>query len=102
MGRGIPKSIPRADRYHRHCSELVLVRPLPPPAMDKNRAAAIEAIAARGEQIKTNSAEFLWVCCGVKPPLPNAPVATDRNANSEDHHLRRFGAASTSTKRRAV
>ena len=35
--------------------------------MDEERAAA--AIAARGEQIKTNSAEFLWVCRGIKPPL---------------------------------
>jgi hypothetical protein len=39
------------------------------------------AIAARGEQIKTGSAEFLWVCCGVRPPLPppDKPVVIDRN-----------------------
>jgi hypothetical protein len=30
--------------------------------MDKERAAAIAAIAARSEQIKTNSAEYLWIC----------------------------------------
>jgi hypothetical protein len=34
--------------------------------MDKDR---IDAIAARGEQIKTISTEFLWVCRGIKPPL---------------------------------
>jgi hypothetical protein len=33
---------------------------------DKDRFAAI---AARGEQIKTNSAEFLWICKGVRPSL---------------------------------
>jgi hypothetical protein len=32
------------------------------PAMDKARIAA--AIAARGEQIKTSSAEYLWICRG--------------------------------------
>jgi hypothetical protein len=31
---------------------------------------AAAAIAARGEQIKTGSAEYLWICRGVKPPLP--------------------------------
>jgi hypothetical protein len=48
--------------------------------MDENRAAAIAAVAARGEEIKTASAEFLWICRGVKPPLPPAdkPVATHR------------------------
>ena len=36
------------------------------------------AIAARGEQIKTSSAEYLWICRGIKPPmLPNKPVARD-------------------------
>ena len=45
------------------------------PAMDKDGAAAIPA---RGEQIKTNSAEYLWVCRGIRPPLlPDKPVATD-------------------------
>ena len=33
--------------------------------MDKERAAAIAALGARGEQIKTNSAEYLWVCCAI-------------------------------------
>jgi hypothetical protein len=46
--------------------------------MDKQRAAAIEAVAARDEQIKTHSVEYLWVCHGVKPPLlPNTPVVTE-------------------------
>jgi hypothetical protein len=49
--------------------------------MDKDRIAAIAAIAERGEQIKTNSAEFLWVCCGIRPPFsPGRPVLTDRGA----------------------
>jgi len=44
--------------------------------MDKPRAAAIAAVAARGEQIKTNSAEYLWVCCGIRPPLlSDKPIA---------------------------
>jgi len=44
--------------------------------MDKPRAAAIAAVAARGEQIKTNSAEYLWVCCGIQPPLlSDRPIA---------------------------
>jgi hypothetical protein len=33
--------------------------------MHKERA----ALAARGEQIKTNGAEYLWICCGIRPPL---------------------------------
>jgi hypothetical protein len=33
---------------------------------DKDRFAAI---AARGEQIKQNSAEYLWICRGIKPSL---------------------------------
>jgi hypothetical protein len=44
--------------------------------MDKDRIAA--AVAARGEQIKTASAEYLWICCGIKPPpLPDKPVVVD-------------------------
>jgi hypothetical protein len=36
------------------------------------------AIAARAEQIKQNSAEFLWLCRGIKPPmLPDRPIARD-------------------------
>jgi hypothetical protein len=35
--------------------------------MDKDRIAAIAAIAARGEQIKTNSAEYLWFVAGSDP-----------------------------------
>jgi hypothetical protein len=54
--------------------------------MDKDRAAAI---AARAEQIKTNSAEYLWVCRGVRPaPLPDKPGATDRSSNLEQPQLR--------------
>jgi hypothetical protein len=46
---------------------------------DKDRFAAI---AARGEQIKTNSAEFLWICRGIKPPpLADKPPAQLRLGN---------------------
>jgi len=49
--------------------------------MDKDRLAAI---AARGEQIKTNSAEYLWVCRGIKPPLlPDKPVVTNPSVDRE-------------------
>jgi hypothetical protein len=53
--------------------------------MDKDRAAAIAAIAARGEEIKTNSAEYLWVCRGIRPALlpPDKPV-THRNSSSPE------------------
>jgi hypothetical protein len=52
--------------------------------MDKDRAVAIAAIATRGEQIKTNSGEYLWICCGIKPPLlPNKPVVADPSVNPE-------------------
>jgi len=38
----------------------------------------IAAIAARGKQIKANTAEYLWICRGIKPPLlPDKPVASD-------------------------
>jgi hypothetical protein len=45
--------------------------------MDKDR---IDAIAARGEQIKTNSTEFLWVCRSIKPPLllPDKPILSEQ------------------------
>ena len=68
--------------------------------MDKQRAAAIAAIATRGEQIKTNSAEYLWVCRGIKPPLPDKPVAVDPDANSEDQYLGRLNSAAAATRRR--
>ena len=44
--------------------------------MDKDH---IVAIAARGEAIKTNSTEFLWVCRGIKPPVlpPDKPLPSD-------------------------
>ena len=52
--------------------------------MNKDRAASIAAIAVRGEQIKQNSAEYLWVCCGVRPPLlPDRPVVADPSVNPE-------------------
>jgi hypothetical protein len=38
--------------------------------MDEACAARIIAIAARAEQIRTNSSEYLWVCRGIRPPLP--------------------------------
>ena len=44
----------------------------------------IAGIAARREQIKTNSAEYLWICRRVKPPLlPNKPVVADPSVNPE-------------------
>jgi hypothetical protein len=66
--------------------------------MDKE---SIAAIAARGEQIKTNSAEYLWLCRGIRPPLlSDKPVVTDPNVNSEDQHLRRLNCAAPVTRRR--
>jgi hypothetical protein len=64
------------------------------PMMDKDRAAAIAAIAARGEQIKTNSAEYLWICRGIKPalPPPDKPVATDRSNKLDQPQLARSAA----------
>jgi hypothetical protein len=42
---------------------------------DAHAAAVAAAVAARGEQIKTASAEYLWICCGTKPPLlPDKPA----------------------------
>jgi hypothetical protein len=44
----------------------------------------LAAIATRGEQIKTNNAEYLWICCGIRPPLlPNKPVVADPSVNPE-------------------
>jgi hypothetical protein len=59
--------------------------------MDKDRIAAIAAIAARGEQIKTNSAEYLWICRGIRPALPPSdkpPVVADRSSNPEQPQFR--------------
>jgi hypothetical protein len=57
--------------------------------MKEDRIAAIVAIAARGEQIKRNSAEYLWICCGIKPPpLPDKPVVTNTKADPEQLRLR--------------
>jgi hypothetical protein len=39
---------------------------------------SIAAIGARAEQIKMSSAEFLWICKGIRPPLlADKPVARD-------------------------
>jgi len=58
--------------------------------MNKDR---LDAIAVRGEQIKTNSAEYLWICRGIKPPLlSDKPVVTDRSI-IDDQHLRRLNGA---------
>jgi hypothetical protein len=47
--------------------------------MDKERAAAL---ATRGEQIKTNDVEHLWICRGIKTPLlPDRPITPDRGVN---------------------
>jgi hypothetical protein len=41
------------------------------------------AIGARGQEIQTNSAEFLWVCRGIRPPLlPDKPPAQLRGVTS--------------------
>jgi hypothetical protein len=56
----------------------------------------------RGERIKTNSAEFLWICCGIRPPpLPDKPVRTDRGATPEhlQVHLRRPNSAAPTTRK---
>jgi hypothetical protein len=40
------------------------------------------AIAKRGEEIKTHSAEYQWICCGAKPALlpPDKPAIVARNS----------------------
>jgi hypothetical protein len=49
----------------------------------------IAGIAARREQIKTNSAEYLWICRRVKPPLlPNKPVVNDPKVDPEQLQVR--------------
>jgi hypothetical protein len=60
--------------------------------MDKDR---IAAIAARGEQIKTSSVEYLWICRGIRPPLlpePPKPIAQP-GVDPEDRHLRRLNSS---------
>jgi hypothetical protein len=44
------------------------------------------AIAARGEEIKTHSAEYQWICRGVKPALlpPDKPVKALENPMRKD------------------
>lgn len=61
--------------------------------MDNDRIAAIATVATRGEQIKSNSAEYLWICCRIKPPLPDRPVVADPSVNPEQLQvqLRRRG-----------
>jgi hypothetical protein len=59
--------------------------------MDKDRIDTIAAAAPSGEQIKTNSAEYLRICRGTRPPLlPDKPVVTDRSAadHPDDLQLR--------------
>jgi hypothetical protein len=56
--------------------------------MDKDCTAAI---AVRGEQIKTSSAEYLWFCRGIKPPLAAGQAGPERSATTttapaERHH----------------
>jgi hypothetical protein len=40
---------------------------------------SIADIGARAEEIKTNSAEFLWLCKGIRPPLLPNKIAVDPN-----------------------
>lgn len=70
--------------------------------MDNGSRARILAIGTRGEQIKTTSAEYLWICRGVRPPpLPDKPVTADPRVNSDDQHLRRLnGGAAPPTRKR--
>jgi hypothetical protein len=44
-----------------------------------SRQLSIAEIGARGEEIKTNSAEFLWLCKGIRPPLLPNKIAVDPN-----------------------
>jgi hypothetical protein len=54
----------------------------------KDHKEHIAAITARGEQIKTNSAEFLWICCGIRPPpLRDKPVVADPSVDPEHLQL---------------
>jgi hypothetical protein len=67
--------------------------------MDKDRAAAI---AVRAEQIRQASAEYLWICCGIKPPppLPDKPVVTDTDVDPEQLRLRPLNRAAPTTRQR--
>ncbi len=66
--------------------------------MDKDRAAAI---AARGEKIKTNGAEYLWICRGIKPPpLPDKAVVTVTNVDPEQLRLRPLNRTAPITRQR--
>jgi hypothetical protein len=57
---------------------------------DAHAVAVAAAVAKRGEEIKQNSAEFLWVCCGLRPPLlPDKPVVTDSKIDPEHLELQR-------------
>ena len=43
---------------------------------------------SRGEQIKQNSAEDLWICRGIRPPLlPDKPVPIHPSVDPEDLQL---------------
>jgi hypothetical protein len=44
-----------------------------------SRPLSIAEIGARAEEIKTNSAEFLWLCKGIRPPLLPNKIAVDPN-----------------------
>ena len=52
-------------------------------AYERQRAAAI---AARGEQIKTNSSEYLWICRGIRPalPPPDKPAVVVRSGSGPE------------------
>jgi hypothetical protein len=69
--------------------------------LDKDRAAAIAAITVRVEQIRQASAEYLWICCGIKPPpLPDKPVVTNTNVDPEQLRLRPLNRAAPTTRQR--
>jgi hypothetical protein len=66
---------------------LVYIRAVSVP--NETNKEQIAGIAACGEQIKTNSAKYLWICRGVNPPpLPDRPVVNDPNVDPEQLRMR--------------
>ena len=75
----LPKSLPNRDALSRKSVNgwrtLPYICAVPVPnETNKEQIGTI----AHSEQIKTNSAEFLWIWCGIKPPLlPDKPITAD-------------------------
>jgi len=72
----LPKSLPNRDALSRKSvngwQTLPYICAVPVPnETNKEQIGTI----GHSEQIKTNSAEFLWIWCGIKPPLlPDKPI----------------------------